>query len=413
MFRAALQRISLVLACLAICFLFVPAMGAATFILSSCPVASTSAVYNYNSPADDFVLQCALIQGSVNITAHSITVDGFNGGMIQTAQKEGMDLKAYVNNSSNPACLAPNVDGADIRIINATLQDDNSNGGIRLKACGNIAVDPAPGGGVSSVTSVGAEIRFDCYNAALPCTISVASAEFHGNRIVMFSQGDLTLKDSVFATIGPRDQQTFVSLLGSVLAGAVCTNDECHPCEPACTRNSFSGGIESNFFSFAMKYMDFSGDCIDIAENITMAALETNPAGICNNKLPEPPVGVNVSGAEIRDDFGKTGFIAITAHPAWKSNCSRPLKYDEIGFNGLAGDGTVSIDNAILVDDGAQGGGVDPTQVANINGAQDIVAGNCAVTPTCNKRPIPARGSVADQASRAVHHATGVPRCDS
>ena len=37
MFRAALRRISLVLACLAICFLFVPAMGAATFMLSVVP----------------------------------------------------------------------------------------------------------------------------------------------------------------------------------------------------------------------------------------------------------------------------------------------------------------------------------------------------------------------------------------
>ena len=407
----------LTIACLSFFAAVVPSAGAATVTLATCPAPSTSTDFNQDYGSNDFVLQCQLIQRSVTLKAHSIFIDGANGGSISTSGTGGSKLYAR----ADTACTdQPGDPTADIQISKALIEDTNGNGGIVLHSCGNQSVDTT-----SRIQSAGAKIDQACYWAGLsPCTIQVRDSLYHANRISIISEGDLTLFNSTFQTIGPNDQQTYISLLGNVNAGSGCPPQ---PPPPSCvctSHNTFSGGVESSLFSFAMQLMSFDRSCVDIAQNITMAALDTDPSGACNNRLVSTASTViDLSSAEIRNDFGKTGQISITAHPAWKSCTNpspngRPLKYTEIPFGPLLGDGRIEYTGAILVDDGSSGGGPDPNKVSAMNGGVDAVAGSCHVTPTCVDRPIPTTEGnqptkVADQVARSNHNVTGVPRCDS
>src|SRR5262249_14768602 len=208
-------------------------------------------------------------------------------------------LYASIDKKAGDKCVSPSVPGGFIRVHSALIEDQNSNGGILLKSCGGQLVDA-----LSTVKSAGAQIQQFCYFGANsgevpPCTISVSNSSYFGNKIEMISEGDLTLTNSNFQTIGPRDQQTYVSLLGSVWGGYNCptvaalpTDANCIPIDQACllcqechNKNKFFGGVESNFRAWAMQLMSFDNACIDIAENITMIALDTDPAGACNNHL--------------------------------------------------------------------------------------------------------------------------------
>ncbi len=427
--KAATQRLFLAMTCLAACFAFVPAAGAATAVITNCvplngPGPNYNLHVNINQPADDIVLQCGIQAQDVIIRAHSITVDGSNGGSIQTSGIAGMRLFAGLD-SMNNKCVAPNPTGATINILGATLEDQNSNGGENLKSCWNVNVTPG-----SKMTSIGEFVRAECLNAG--CQVNANGSFFFGNRILFFSQGDMTLGNSVFQTIGPFDQHTYISYHGNLFAGEDCTgtlplacppggisaSDACNFCQECHGRNSFSGGVESQFFAFAEQFVDLSGACITIAEHITITA-DGRDSVPPYASLPEPPRGaINLTGAELRDDFGKTGYISVTAHPALMKN-GTPLSPDAVPFlppSGFTGDGTINIDNAIVVDDGAIGGGPDPKAVAFMNGFRDAVAGNCPdVTPTCTVRAIPARGWIADTVSRGSHHVVNaaLARCDS
>ncbi len=134
---------------------------------------------------------------------------------------------------------------------------------------------------------------------------------------------------------------------------------------------------------------DMQNACIDFAESIDITGDGTGfNCGV--------DTIVNLRDSEVRNDFGKTGFITIT---------------------GCGGTGIIDISNALIVDEGKNGGGPDPNRVANMNGGTATVNVNCAAAsvPTCNTRPVSAtRNPVsADPAGRASHAVVGVPRCDT
>ncbi len=428
------RKLILAFTCLAICLVFVPSAKGLSPVSLTCPAIPPGS-FSFNDTTKDVTISCALVAGSVDIKAHSIFVDGAAGGKITTTGTGGIKLSAFMNTSSNPACLLPLAQqaSATITLHGTDLEDENSNGGILLKSCGSILSDLS-----TTVHSNGDVDEFHCYLIGSPagsgaCAVTVDNNTFFGNRILLLSQGDLTMVNSTFTTIGPRDQQSYVSFYGSVLAGQGCDQtaplacgttlaQACQLCQECHGKNRFSGGHESNFLAFGLAFVDLDGACIDIAENITIVADETDSNGAANNKLADPVGGgVNVSATEARNDFAKTGKIMVSSHPNWTGpgtlHPRRPgsggLNGSEIGFSSLPGDGVINIDNAIIVDDGANGGGPDPTKVANMNGGQDFLAGNCAVVPTCNNRPIPLRGFVADSISRTAHNVLGLPRCDS
>ncbi len=403
----------------------VPAAQAALFPVNCAALNGPGNDIKIVQPGDDVVLSCSLEGRTVLIQAHSITSNAL--GAIKTTGTGGMKLYAGLD-SKNNKCVDPSPAGAFIDIKGSSLEDQNSNGGVDLKSCWDIKVEPG-----SSVSSVDATIRAECLNSG--CKVGADTSNFFGNRIEFYSQGDMTLLNSVFSTIGPRDQQTFVSYHGSLYAGEGCDPDALLPCPDPFTpaalcalcqgchgHNAFSGGIESNAFFFAEQFMDLSGACVNIAENITITADARDSAG--GNVAPPagPPFlgfDINLQDAEIRDDFGKTGFLSVLAHPPLKGGL--PLKPDDVPFNPgfppqYPGDGPIWYQNTVLVDDGANGGGVDPQAVAFMNGYRDFAAGNCSVLVQdlkCSTRAIPARGFVADPTARINRNVSGVPRCDS
>lgn len=428
-------------------FVFAGRAPAAPVVLD-CTLYNSNSVVNINQPNDDIIINCPLIVKSVLIRAHSITVDhsGLNLGSITTTDKAGQKLLAGLNNNGDACGASPSPSSTEtINIIQAKLEDQNSNGGITLRSCGNIEIDTNGG---SSLQSVGANIDLTCFGTAAQigsdCKIDVNTAFLHGNRILMDAQGDITLKCSTFETIGPRDLQKFVSEHGSVLAGGtsgvcnpadvaficpsagfeltfadVCLLCQCKPC-----KNKFTGGNESNMFVFGEEFVDLSNACITIAESITITAdcSPTISGGVITGFAPFPftgpggpnTVALNLAGTEIRDDFGKTGFISIAACPGLING--HEYGPGDVPTKGLVGTGTINIDNAIVVDDGANGGGIDPQAVAYMNGdATSQACTTCCdgVVPDCGTGPIPNRGFDADPAARSLHHVVGTPRCDS
>jgi hypothetical protein len=135
--------------------------------------------------------------------------------------------------------------------------------------------------------------------------------------------------------------------------------------------------------------VDLSNACIRIAENIRITA-----AGTGKNCLTDTIV--NLQSSEIRNDFGKPGHITVLA---------------------CGGTGRVNIDDALLVDTGARGGGPDPDTVSSINGGTATQNVSCAgsVTPNCTGGSIdPDINPVsADPADRVLRNVVGTPRCDT
>ncbi len=338
-------------------------------VVSNCAgpqVTTTSGWTQINLPGADVVLQCALTQrpgtDGVRIIAHSIKVDGVNGGSITSTGKNGIQLSAGTVAPS--ACDAR----ATVDIESAAVLDNNPNGNIKITACGGISVND------SNLSSAGAVVSATSTNGQ----ICANHDTFFGNRVSLEAQGDLTMTQSQVQTIGPRDLIELISDSGSVRAGSA----------PPCA-NRFNGGIESNFTATAALRISLAYTCIDIAENITITARGEDLA--CGTTTI-----VSLANAEIRNDFGKTGVITVTA-------CD--------------GSGRIDINHALLVDEGKKGGGPDPNRVSSLNGGTATTNVNCAATtvPTCNARPLnPANNPVsADQTDRGAHHVIGVPRCDT
>ena len=462
MLKGVTGKVFLAIACLGICLAFVPSAQGAT-VFANCaalngasndikiqPGISPGTGKQPINAGDDVVVNCFLEGRTVTIQAHSIAVNGPIGG-IHTTGIGGMRLFADLNSSGTKCAGDLTATTATITINGATLQDDNDNGNITLRSCWDITFT-AP----SNVSSADAQILAECLWPETPpspfvspygCQVKATGSTFPSARhIYFFSQGDMTLADSVFATHSPLDNMRFVSIFGNLFAGESgcdpnqplqCPNpftiaDACNLCQ-LChpTHNSFSGGVESNAFFFAEQDVDLSGACVNIAENITITADGRSPVSPYNVLAPTQGPGaafyINLQDAQIRDDFGKTGNIAILALPPLKGNPGHPLQWDEVIFNPgnnpvpyAIGTGPIWYQDAILIDDGENGGGTDPAAVSFMNGYRDIIEGACSQWPTCINRAIPVRtdnahpgGIIADPLKRVQHFVSGTPKCDS
>src|SRR5262249_55912642 len=251
----AMRRTFLTIACLAICFLFASAASAAT-VNPNCatlngpgndikisPSVVTGGSNLHVDATDDVVLNCALDGSTVLIQAHSITVDktGGNNGSIHTTGVAGIKLYAGTLNSGKDKCTDPDTANAlssTINILAAVLQDDNDNGGISFVSCGNILVNQG-----ASLTSKGAkgygEGLFPTDPSVTPrCTMTLDNVTLFGNRIELYSKGNQTQTNVSATTISPRDQHTYISYFGSLLAGNNCPQalppGSCVPIDQAC-----------------------------------------------------------------------------------------------------------------------------------------------------------------------------------
>lgn len=387
---------------------------------------------------DDVSIECSLEFKTVTVKdVHAITVDGTLGGGIKTGGIGGTKLLAGVTTSSNVSCAAWGNATSLVTLTAATIEDQNANGGIVLRACGGVEIDQVGGSIVQAGPSATTNIQ--CYGTQ--CPINIEGAFFGGNAIRITSDGDMTIHNSNFEFTGGRPKIELFALHGNIFAGPGCDEENavgftceqagqqltreflCSQCGGCFGRNKFRGTIESNFRAFAEKDIDLSNSCIYIAENIWIMADGRNPDGSDAPLLPGGWV-INLGDAELRDDFGKTGTIKIYAHT---NQIGSPLKnlgpddFDKV----TSADGAINIDNGVFIDDGANGGGPDPQRVSDMNLGTNNQVGNCGeanVPPgsgiaTCplpfGGNDIPQRGWIADPVERSNHNALGVPRCDS
>lgn len=319
-----------------------------------------------NLPSSDVVLQCHLTElpgtDGVRIVVHSILVDGPGGGSIASEGKRGLQLTA----GSGPASVCDAGATVDLESTVATASAGKAD--VNISACGDILVNS------SIVASAEANLSL----TSIQGRVCATDDSFSGNVISVTADGDLTMHGSTVATTGPRESIRLVSGNGSVLAG----NASCPP-------NRFQGGNDSSLTVTAEQLVDLANACLEIAQDITITASGTGFD--CANV-----VIINLSGAEIRNDFGNRGSITATA---------------------CGGTGRIDIDNALLVDNGSKGGGSDPNKVSTLNDGALTQNVNCAATttPACTTRPIDTADNPvsADPADRALHNVVGVPRCDT
>ena len=329
----------------------------APVVVTNCaapPVTTSSSWTQINLPGSDVVLQCALNQlpgtTGTRILAHSILVDGPNGGSVTSTGTNGTQLIA---GSGSGQCNA----GATVDVESSSVTASNANGGLKITGCGDIVLN-------SSTINSGGENSTTLSSGGRICATNDVMS---GGSASLTSNGDLTMHGTT-VTVSPSASDTIklTSVNGSVLAGG-----------GVCLPNRFTGGNDSNMTVTASGIVDLSYACVEIAQSITVTAGGTG--FVCATDAI-----INVGNAEIRNDFGKTGVITMTA---------------------CGGAGRIEIGNAILVDSGKSGGGDDPDKVSNLNGSLATQPVNCAssTSPTCTARPLDAAHNPvsADPANRA------------
>jgi hypothetical protein len=352
-----------------------PPPPANTVTVTSCTtdpnITTTSAWTQINVPTKDVVLRCGLNQRpgttGVRIIAHSIKVDGSNGfsGAISSSGTAGIQLIA---GSGSGNCNA----SATVDLESATVSDSNPNGGVKVTACGDVVMNSSP-----VTSSAGATVSVTSSDG----NVCAFADSLSGRAVSVTANGDLTVHGSTITTASPSDTIKLVSNNGSVLAGGA-------PCPP----NKFLGGVDSNMTVTAKALVDLTNACVQIGENITITASGTGFT--CGSD-----VIINLANSEIRNDFGRTGVIKASA-------CSNSGKID--------------ITDAVLVDTGAKGGGVDPNAVASLNGGKVTTTICGAISPNppnpdCNSQPISLTDNpvCADEADRTTnHHVAGTPKVD-
>jgi hypothetical protein len=353
----------------------VPAKNPANVVtVTNCaapPVTIASSWTQINLPGKDVVLQCALnsLPGTDGnrIIARSIKVDGGNGGSVGATGTQGVQLTA-----SGTPCS-----DATIEILSTTVQSANSNANLKITACGDIVINHS-NVIAGTVGSFGATLLV----TSTAGRICADTDTFYGEHITLESSLDFHMRGSSVTSDSPLDYIRIISDNGSVFAGG-------SPTTPPCLPNTFRGGPESNLTVTAKGIIDLANACVDIAENITITA-----AGFgfdCANETI-----VNLTGAELRNDFSKPGSITVSA-------CSNAGKID--------------ITDAILVDTGASGGGVNKNAVASLNAGKKTTTTCPAISPNppgCISRLIDLNDNpvCADEADRALHHVVGTPKVD-
>lgn len=182
------------------------AAPAATVTLTDCtapPVRLVGKKTVIDAPADDLVIQCALLplngQGRIEVTARSIFVDGDNGGSVAAAGK-GTAIKLEA--------LGAAADGRSIRIESSNVTGANRNGDVEMTGPGAFEVR-------SSGLQAGGFLRLQCTGTSCPITLDdVQSAS---NDLDVDAQGTVTIRSSRLVTSSPIDRVDIQSASGDVL----------------------------------------------------------------------------------------------------------------------------------------------------------------------------------------------------
>lgn len=281
---------------------------------------------------------------TIRVSARAIVVDAA-GSLAVTGKGRSIELNA-----------------ATTALVNGALFSTNSNGKILVTAVDLLQVQ-----GPVALRS-GGDLRFTC--TGLGCGLHITAAHFRANHLVLAAQGDVVWDQNTIETFSPHDLIEVNAKAGSIrhsgalalallesgrLAAATSARTDaasqaaelCPGCSPTPTRtptppggptptrthtptpsptptsplqtatlplgtpsgpaptptatppcrNCVTGGSESTLFLRAGGDIDASGDKYVIANRIVLTA----------------GLNIDVSHAEIRNDFGKCGEIVMTA----------------------------------------------------------------------------------------------------
>jgi Hemagglutinin repeat len=199
--------------------------SAATITLTDCtasPVRLVGKKTVVDVPADDLVIQCALLplngQSRIEVTARSIAVDGPNGGSVAAAGKgEAISL----------AALGTGPGGRSIRIEGSNVTAANRNGDMEMTGPGEILIR-------SSGLQAGGKLRIACTGGG--CPIALDDVRSASNDLDIDAQGIVSVRSSRLSTASPIDRIDIASATADVLitvaaagtrsaSGLVCRDD--------------------------------------------------------------------------------------------------------------------------------------------------------------------------------------------
>ncbi len=279
-----------------------------------------------SAPLDTVVVAGAIapLAGTedVQIRAHAIAVDGSSGGQISATGK-GRSIV---------------LDAASI-LVTGALHSANTNGKIFIRA-----VDMVQMQGPLDIDGGGGQTRVVC--TGIGCTIAITGVHFSTNFLFIDALGDVIWDMNTANLRNPRDLAVITSEGGSIRkTGAITValangrlaaqvpHDKvdavseavsfCETCQTTPT-----GTTESTLTIRALNDIDLNHDHYIVAENITVTA-----GG-----------NIDLTGTELRNDFGKCGEIVVTAG------------------------GQVNIQDATLVDDDCRNN----PDVSTINGREEV-----------------------------------------
>jgi hypothetical protein len=300
-----------ILATTSLAFAVAPA-GAAVVTVTDCsagPVARQGKRTVVDRPADDVVVQCALLplDGTqrIEVTARSITIAAGSKG-------PAIDLTA----------LGTGPDGRSIHVDGGNVTAANPNGNARLQGPGAIEIRRAG-------LQAGDNLEIRCTGGGCPVTLDEVST--NANDITIEAQGTVTVASSILRTVSPIDRIEVTSATGDVVMTDVaaqargasrlaCRDDVLASCPgPDCPLpvtiaseddavlfcdcpdekpTQVETGIEGNLAIAAPAgSVDLRGASVRVAENIDVRAADT----------------VAMDGASMDNCGPKTGRFTVTA----------------------------------------------------------------------------------------------------
>jgi hypothetical protein len=189
----------------------------------------------------------------------------------------------------------------------------------------------------------GDDLRIECTGTSPDCKITAIGSTFESRLMFMTAVGNIAFGRVHLVSHSPRDYIHITSTHGNV-----DTSGEAAGIAACCAGGDLGGGNtivtgnEGNLAITAFGFVNLSFTNILVAEFITITS-GSDPG------LAPVPASINVSGASLRNDFGKEGDIVLLA--------------DET-------QATITISAAVLVDDNRTGNVED---VSELNG--------CTVVP--------------------------------
>lgn len=286
--------------------------------------------------ADDLVLHCALTPrpgtDRIFVAGHDVTIE--SPGSMSSAGKATSSITASGTFTASDTALE--------------VSDANAN--LDIVAAGNMSFANATVS-VGSPSKGGKMLDIHCTGAG--CTITATNSSFKARTMEITAVGDVSFADSTIVTNSPIDHIRIVSTMGNVILGAGGGGggqpDDCCGIPGDGGHSNVISGNEGELDIVAWGLVDLSGSNVLIAQHICIRSGDESPAATDPCTAPcaggvaaGVPADIDLSGASLRNDFGKDGDIVVCA--------------DETRA-------TIDIDGATLIDDDPNAGTNDVSEL--------------------------------------------------